>query len=264
MANSLVVFLSHGIPAFGFIFYGISLFVTNCLGAPRGSNELKESRLLALAKRVESYIALLGSAAVIAFHCIVQPTRSFPDLEHIAMALPFFIYGLALRWKASLPSGFADLMGAAAFAQEFLLFHWHSLDDTGVESHYHALLQITVMACALTSLGEIFVRHHQTTIKLSRSISIAFQGVWLLQLSLVFVFPSLFLDRDCQVNSHHGHIRIECANQELANKSKAVATMVFSSHLSLLMAACATLYLLIEKRASFYSPVGTNSWDDQA
>ncbi|XP_024541717.1 uncharacterized protein LOC112350181 [Selaginella moellendorffii] len=245
-----LAFLSHGIPAIGFISWGLALFVT--AAAHRRNNN--ESQSLA-AKRIEFYSIFLGSSGVIVFHCIVQPTRSYPDVEHISMALPFIIYALALRWKAKLSNSFVNLLGAAAFAQEFILFHWHSTDHKGVEGHYHALLQLIVAACMFTCLGEALF-HRKLTIRLLRSFCILFQGVWLLQLALLLVFPSEFLPPDCRLFLHR-HQKVACSSEKLIMQSKTVATLLFSWYFSLLMVASAIAYAWIERNAMRYCPVGS-------
>ncbi|XP_024534323.1 uncharacterized protein LOC112347527 [Selaginella moellendorffii] len=258
MANRFLVFLGHGIPAIAFIFWGLLLLLTNAASRFRGHE--KPGRLSLITKPAEFYILFLGSAGVITFHCILQPTRSYPDLEHISMAIPFMIYALCLRSKLHLPSAFVSLMEAAAFAQELFLFHWHSTDHVGVEGHYHMLLQLIVTACMFSSLVEVFVpqNHNAMMIKFWKSICIIFHGIWLLQLSLLLVFPATFLPLGCQVFVRH-HQKIECGSENLVNQSKAMGTLLFSWYLSLLMVGSAISYAVIERKTLYNISI----WNEQ-
>ena len=58
------------------------------------------------------------------------------------------------RVRAPNRDAVSQLVAAAAFAQQLLIFHLHSADHAGVEGQYHLLLQgVAAVTLAATALG---------------------------------------------------------------------------------------------------------------
>ncbi|CAI5503314.1 unnamed protein product [Closterium sp. Naga37s-1] len=201
-------------------------------------------RLVAAVQRIRRYMELifisLGATASILMELVLtQPHFSpldkhhvilldaFNNLEHAAISLFFLLYALTCLLcdlLPSLPPYLPHLVGASALAQEFLLFHFHSVDHMGLEGHYHMLLRIPIGIGAICAVLEIA---HPTSFMLSlvRAMSFQLQGGVFIQIALCIWVPSLVplhCMRDVVTNT------VTCESEVWHGRAKALATLQFT------------------------------------
>ncbi|GAB4836504.1 hypothetical protein Ancab_001416 [Ancistrocladus abbreviatus] len=153
-------------------------------------------------------------------------------LEHGSMATTFFIYALfalvldQARRPYTHDVDMIMLLAAVSFAQELLLFHFHSTDHVGVEGQYHLLLQLVIFVSLLTTLMGIGWRK-SFLVAYVRSLSIMLQGIWLVVMGIMLWTPE-FIPKGCRIQVENGRDIVRCNDREWLQRAKALVNIEFS------------------------------------
>ncbi|XP_047319641.1 transmembrane protein 45A-like [Impatiens glandulifera] len=216
-------------------------------------------------KYLELFLIMGACSASIAMELFIGPNRHQPldkdwtipsnhlhNFEHSFISLSFFVYAaLALvldccggggRTKST-QHGLTQILGAAAFGQQLLIFHLHSTDHMGLEGHYHWLLQIVIFISLLTTLMGIGYPN-SFLISFVRSFSILFQGVWLATMGFMLWTPG-FIPKDCFINFEDGHQVVRCNGHEGLERAKSLVNIEFSWYLIVFIVLSIGLYLFL-------------------
>nr|QGN65308.1 mitochondrial carrier protein [Oryza punctata] len=237
------------------------------------------------ARYLELALIIAGSAVEFAMEMFVDHSTLLPfaadgsipsdrlhNHEHAIICLSLVVYaGAALhldRVRASARRALCLLLVAAVFAQELLVFHFHSTDHAGVEGQFHWLLQVVVAACLATALlGIGYPRSF--AVSLVRSACIAFHGLWLAVIGAMVWVPSL-VPKGCALVREDGRDTVRCHSKESLHRAKALANLQFGWYLSFMTVFVVALYLYVCNRypaaeAAAYAPlrkVGDGDDDD--
>ncbi|KAF4366011.1 hypothetical protein G4B88_031380 [Cannabis sativa] len=261
--------VGHVAPGLGFLLIGlwhlfnhIKLHVLhpNSYIAPPWFPTLKPT------KYNELILIMIGSMASVAMELFIGPERHQPldhdgtiptnhlhNFEHSFISLTFFAYSLLsiLLDRAEIPNktvtqhGMTQLMGAVAFAQQLLLFHLHSADHMGPEGQYHLLLQIVILVSLVTSLMGIGLPK-SFLVSFVRSLSILFQGVWLMVMGFMLWTPSL-ISKGCFMHYEEGHHVVRCSGEESLHRAKSLVNLQFSWFFIAIAIFGVSLYLVLAK-----------------
>ncbi|CAA0834198.1 Family of unknown function (DUF716 [Striga hermonthica] len=238
--------IGHVATGFGFFVIGlwhlvnhIKLHALNPKSYSSSSPWFPTSRI----RYLELYLIMLSCSISISMELFIGPDRHQPldldwtipsnhlhNFEHSNISLSFFIYAFfsILLDKLALPAQYelTNLLGAMAFGQQLLLFHLHSADHMGVEGQYHWLLQIAIFISFVTTILEI---SYPTSFLNSfvRSLSIVFQGVWLVVMGFMLWTPTL-IPKGCFMNLEEGHRVVRCHGEEALERARALANIQFS------------------------------------
>ncbi|PIN10959.1 hypothetical protein CDL12_16449 [Handroanthus impetiginosus] len=256
--------VGHVAPGFGFFIIGLwHLFNHIKLHAinPKSYSSLPWFPTSKI-KYLELYLIMVGASMSISMELFIGPDRHQPfdpdgtipsnhlhNFEHSNISLTYFIYALfaILLDKLSPPAeyGLTNLLGAAAFGQQLLLFHLHSADHMGVEGQYHWLLQIAIFISLLTTL--LGINYPKSFLNsFVRSISIMFQGVWLMVMGFMLWTPSL-ISKGCFMNSEEGHEVVRCHGKKALERAKSLVNIQFSWYVVGVIIFSMTLYLVMVK-----------------
>ncbi|KAJ1436268.1 hypothetical protein SESBI_04299 [Sesbania bispinosa] len=168
-------------------------------------------------------------------HQPLDPDGTIPfdhlhNFEHSSMGLAFLIYAtfaIVLDRKCTKAQhGLTQLLGAIAFAQQFLLIHLHSRDHTGVEGQYHLLLQFLIIISLVTTLMGIGLPK-SFMVSFVRSISIIFQGVWLMIMGLMLTTPG-FAAKGCFMDLEEGPYVVRCSDDKALHRAVSLVNIQFS------------------------------------
>ncbi|PKA61559.1 hypothetical protein AXF42_Ash018847 [Apostasia shenzhenica] len=175
-------------------------------------------------KHLELLLLLLLSLLAAALQLLSAP--SLVDLEHATMFLHLAIYSasaLAADLLSS-PSAIVGALAASAFAQELLLLHFHSIDHSSLESHYHRLLEIVVTVCFISTATTVgFPASYMAAVV--RSAAVALQGLWFIWTGVVLWGPVRLMPEGC---SEEGVGVVACAAAGAAARAAAMANLQFS------------------------------------
>lgn len=261
--------VGHVAPGFGFFLIGLWHLLNQIkLHAAHPRSYTSPPWFVASRLRYAELFAIMaGCCMSVAMELFVGPSRHQPldsdwtipsnhlhNFEHSLISASFFTYAafaivldktLTGPKKAKTRNGLTQLIGAVAFSQQFLLFRLHSTDHMGVEGQYHLLLQaVIVVSIATTLLGIAFPRSF--LISFVRSVSILFQGVWLVIMGFMLWTPSL-LPKRCFLNLEEGHDVVRCHSDEALHRAKSLVNIGFSWFLILITAFSVGLYLALVK-----------------
>ena len=176
------------------------------------------------------------------------------NLEHVCIAMSFFLHALlAILFDKAHPKPkdyihMGHFLAALAFAQELLLFHFHSTDHIGLEGQYHWLLQKVVFMCLVTTLLSIWMPK-SFMVSYIRSLGVTLQGLWLLAMGFMLFTPSL-APKGCSLRKDDRLVHnmvIKCDDQESLDRGKALVNILFSCFLTAVMAFGAVLYMVVNK-----------------
>ncbi|THF96498.1 transmembrane protein 45A-like [Camellia sinensis] len=177
------------------------------------------------------------------------PSNHLHNFEHSSISMTFFVYAsfaiILDRMGPKAQYGLTQLLGAIAFAQQLLLFHLHSADHTGVEGQYHLLLQSVILVSLVTTLMGIG-NPKSFLISFVRSLSILFQGVWLMFMGFMLWTPA-FMPKGCYLNLEEGHKVVRCHSHEALERAKSLVNLQFSWFLILVTVCAMCLYLFLIK-----------------
>lgn len=220
--------VGHVAPGFGFFIIGLwHLFNTIKIQALNNNNTFRQSWFpissssSSKLKYLEPLLIMVGASGSIAMELFIGPKRHHPfdtdgtipsyhlhNFEHSNISLTFFIFGAfsvvldRLRPKSYFE--LTQLLAAVAFGQELLLFHLHSADHMGPEAQYHLLLQLLVLVSFATTLLGIALPS-SFLVAFVRSLSIVFQGVWLILMGFALWTPSL-IPKGTYQHTLHSHL----------------------------------------------------------
>ncbi|XP_017981903.1 PREDICTED: transmembrane protein 45B [Theobroma cacao] len=211
---------------------------------------------------IELFFIMVGSSISISMELFIGPERHQPfdpdgtipsnhlhNLEHAAISMTFFTYAaFALLLDKINPKAkyaLTQFLGAVAFAQQLLLFHLHSADHMGVEGQYHLLLQSAIVVSLATTLMGIGLPK-SFMVSFIRSLSILYQGVWLIIMGYMLWTPDL-ISKGCFIHSEDGHQVVRCSSDEALHRAKALVNIQFSWTLILVTVFSMAFYLVLVK-----------------
>ncbi|GMI77361.1 hypothetical protein like AT1G55230 [Hibiscus trionum] len=177
------------------------------------------------------------------------PSNRLRNFEHSFISMTFFTYAaFSILVDKLCPKAtycMSQFIAAVAFAQQLLLFHFHSADHMGVEGHYHLLLQSAIVVSLTTTLLAI---GHPNSFMVSfiRSISILYQGVWLVLMGYMMWTPAL-VPKGCFLHFEDGHQIVGCSSDEALHRAKSLVNILFSWTLIVVTIFAMTLYLVLAK-----------------
>ncbi|CAN6164439.1 unnamed protein product [Urochloa humidicola] len=202
-------------------------------------------------------------AAALSLLCLLSALVSAHHLSlpTLAASALFLLYSLApfAPLAAPLPFPLLDLLLAAAFAQELLLFaHRRPSTAAGIENRYFDLLLVPIALC----LGATLLAAHRpgdAAPRLARAAGLALHGTWMVQMG--FSFFTSAIAQGCTLHAaSRADYTIKCHTHEDYHRARSVATLQFNGHLALLVIAGATAYAAVLSRAnrppSGYSVLG--------
>ncbi|CAN6167134.1 unnamed protein product [Urochloa humidicola] len=213
-------------------------------------------------RHLELILIIVGTAISILMELVIGPEKHQPldddgtipsnhlhNFEHASISLALLIFAAVTihmdRVRATNRDAVSQLVAAAAFAQQLLIFHLHSADHMGVEGQYHWLLQ-TVIAVTLstTVLGIPYPRSF--TVSLVRSASLVFQGVWFIVMGVMLWTPAL-IPKGCFLNLEEGHDVVRCRTDEALERAKSLVNLQFSWYLTGTVVFVVLFYLQLTK-----------------
>ncbi|PNT64692.1 uncharacterized protein LOC100846845 [Brachypodium distachyon] len=138
------------------------------------------------------------------------------------------------------------LLASVVFAQELLVFHFHSTNHAGVEGQFHWCLQAVVAACLATSLlGIGFPRSFAVSV--ARSACVMFHGVWLAVIGAMVWVPAL-VPKGCYLVRVDGRDTVRCRGEASLRRAKALVNLQFGWYLSFLTVFVLAMYLYVCSR----------------
>lgn len=263
--------VGHVAPGFGFFIIGLWHLFNNIKieALNNGNNDHPPNTAIFLSwfptsrfKYLEPLLIMVGASASIAMELVIGPQRHQPfdtdgtipsyhlhNFEHSNISMTFFVFAAfcvildRLRPKAYFE--LTQFVGAVAFGQELLLFHLHSADHMGPEGQYHLLLQLLVLVSFATTLLGIALPT-SFLVAFVRSLSILFQGLWLIIMGFALWTPS-FIAKGCFIHLEEGHKVVRCGGDEPLHRAKSLINLQFSWLLIALTILGLSFYLLLLK-----------------
>lgn len=169
--------------------------------------------------------------------------RHHLSLPTLAATALFLLYALAplAPLRAPLPLPLLDLVLAAAFAQELLLFaHRRPSTAAGIENRYFDLFLVPVAVCLVATL---LAAHDPEAAppRLARAAGLALQGTWMVQMG--FSFFTSAVAQGCALHAQSRvDYTIKCRTHDDYHRARSAATLQFNGHLALLVLAGAAAY----------------------
>ena len=180
------------------------------------------------------------------------PTTHLHNFEHSSMAMAFLVYAIFAivldRIKCTKAQHeLTHLLGAIAFTQQFLLIHLHSRDHMGPEGQYHFLLQLLIIISLSTTLMGIgFPKSF--LVCFVRSVSIIFQGVWLMVMGFLLWTPG-FQAKGCFMHLEESdEYVVRCSDDESLHRAISLVNIQFSFLLIVVTIFGMSFYLILVKR----------------
>lgn len=273
--------LAHGIGLMAIGFWHVLNTARNYARSPPDQFESRPWFIIANAKEgrfinkyLELHAIMLFAAASITTELFVSPDRHRPwdsdwsiplshmnNVEHSTIAIFFFLYAFVAlvvdRSQVQAPRGLIHALGALAFAEELLLFHFHSTDHAGLEGHYHWLLQVVVGISLASTLVEAALPRNPL-VALVRSSSVLFQGVWLVHMAFSLWIPAC-LPKGCALTKRNNVDIVKCQSSDLAARAQGIANLQFSWDLFLvLLTTLVILFYCIATVKQSYQPLNFN------
>ncbi|KAG8371744.1 hypothetical protein BUALT_Bualt13G0119900 [Buddleja alternifolia] len=256
--------VGHVAPGFGFFIIGLWHLINNIKLHALHPNSYISSPWFPTSriKYLELYLIMVGCSISISMELFIGPDRHQPldpdgtipsnhlyNFEHSNISLTLFIYAFfsIVLDKLTPPARYelTYLLGAVAFGQQLLLFHFHSADHMGVEGQYHWLLQIAIFTSLVTTL--LGINYPKSFLNsYVRSFSIMFQGVWFMVMGFMLWIPGL-IPKGCFVNLEEGHKVVRCHVEEALERAKSLVNIQFSWYLVGVTIFSVTLYLVMIK-----------------
>ncbi|KAL7596632.1 hypothetical protein Lser_V15G29268 [Lactuca serriola] len=211
---------------------------------------------------LELYLIMIACSMSIAMELFIGPDRHQPfdtdgtipsnhlhNFEHSFISLTFLVYAaFAILLDKFVPNAqyeLTHLLKGIAFGQQLLLFHLHSADHMGVEGQYHKLLQMLILISFITTLMGIGYQKN-FIVSFIRSISILFQGLWLIVMGFMLWTRSL-IPKGCFLNLEVGHHVVRCHGEEALERAKSLVNFQFSWYLIWVTIFAVSLYLAMHK-----------------
>ncbi|KAL7595547.1 hypothetical protein Lser_V15G29267 [Lactuca serriola] len=211
---------------------------------------------------LELYVIMVGCSMFIVMELFIGPNRHQPfdtdgtipsnhlhTFEHSLISLAFLVYGafgiLLDKFVPIAQYELTHLLEGIAFGQQLLLFHFHSADHKGVEGQYHMLLQILILISFITTLMGIGYQK-SFIVSFIRSISVLFQGLWLIVMGFMLWTRSL-IPKGCFLNLEVGHHVVRCHGEEALERAKSLVNFQFCWYLIWVTIFAVLIYLAIHK-----------------
>ncbi|KAL1334690.1 hypothetical protein HN51_063661 [Arachis hypogaea] len=256
--------VGHVAPGFGFLLIGLwHLFNNIKLHALNPKSYTSKPWFPSSKfKYLELILIMAASMASVSMELFIGPERHQPldpdgtipsnhlhNFEHSSISLTFFVFAVfsIILDKLNTPSqhGLSQLLAAIAFSQQLLLFHLHSADHMGPEGQYHLLLQLVIFVSLSTTLMGIgFPKSF--LVSFVRSISIFFQGLWLIVMGYMLWTPSL-IPKGCFINDEEGHQVVRCSSNEALHRAISLVNIEFSWFIILVTVFAVSMYLGLVK-----------------
>ena len=213
-------------------------------------------------RHLELILIIVGTAISILMELVIGPEKHQPfdddgtipsnhlhNFEHASISLALLVFAAVTihmdRVRAPMRDAVSQLVAAAAFAQQLLIFHLHSADHMGVEGQFHWLLQTVIaVTLATTLLGIPYPRSF--TVSLVRSASLVFQGVWFIVMGIMLWTPAL-IPKGCFLNLEEGHDVVRCRTDEALDRAKSLVNLQFSWYLTGTVVFVVLFYLHMAK-----------------
>lgn len=175
------------------------------------------------------------------------PADRLHNHEHAIICLALIVYaGGAVHLDRARAPGRRELcllLVAVVFAQELLVFHFHSTTHDGVEGQFHWILEVVVAACLGTALlGVGFPRSF--AVSLARSACIMFHGVWLAVIGAMVWVPSM-VPKGCSLVREDGRDTMRCHDKASLHRARALVNLQFGWYLSFLTVFVLAIYLYV-------------------
>jgi hypothetical protein len=257
-------FVGHVASGAGFLVIGLwQLFNHIRLQALRPSSYVAPVWFPARGVRhLELILIIVGAATSILTELFISPRKHHPfddegiipsvhlhNLEHASIALALLVFAAVTihmdRVGAPMREAISQLVAAAALTQELLLFHLHSSDHVGMEGQFHWLLQ-AVVAVTLAATLLWFPCPRSFPVSLVRSVSVVFQGVWLIVMGVMLWTPEL-ISKGCFLNLEEGRAVVRCRTEEALARAKSLVNLQFSWYLTGTVLFVVVLYLQLNK-----------------
>ncbi|KAK7348267.1 hypothetical protein VNO80_22818 [Phaseolus coccineus] len=256
--------VGHVAPGFGFLLIGLWHLFNHIKLHALNPKSYKGPSWFPTAKfrYLELVLIMVGSTASVAMELFIGPDRHQPldpdgtipsnhlhNFEHSSISITFFLYAASSiildRAQPQAQFVLTQFLGAVAFAQQLLLFHLHSADHMGPEGQYHLLLQLLVFVSLSTTIigigfPESFI------VNFVRSISIFFQGLWLIVMGFMLWTPSL-IPKGCYMNQEEGHMVVRCSSHEAVHRANSLVNIEFSWFIIGVTLFAVSLYLVLVK-----------------
>ena len=129
-----------------------------CSRNPSSSQTKKTKTLFLISLLLFSSFFIINSAlSLFDAHNSNDAVGAALQLQVLPIAFVFLFYSLLplLSLSFTLPSPLLTLIGACAFAKEFLLFYLQRKDPSGVENHYYNLLLVSIAVCVFGTVLEL-------------------------------------------------------------------------------------------------------------
>ncbi|XP_057956397.1 uncharacterized protein LOC131149719 [Malania oleifera] len=254
--------IGHVAPGFGFLIIGLwHLFNHTKLHAVNPAAYRSRPWFPSAALRhLELFFIMAGCAVSVSMELFIGPNRHQPldpdgsipsyhlrNFEHSSISLAFFVYAAAallldrLHPPPPAASSVTELLGAAAFAQQLLLFRLHSTDHMGVEGQYHMLLQMVVSVSVATTVIGISLPEN-FPVGFVRSLSIIFQGIWFIVMGFELWTPEL-VPKGCFIHEEEGHQVVRCTSGDALGRAKSLVNIQFSWFLIGMMVFAVAVYV---------------------
>lgn len=213
-------------------------------------------------KYLELFLTMAATTASISMELFIGPERHQPldpdgtipsnhlhNFEHASISFTFFVYAVFAiildRIHTHTNSSLTQLLASIAFAQQLLLFHLHSADHMGPEGQYHLLLQLIILISLVTTLMGIPMQK-SFLISFVRSVSIFFQGLWLIAMGFMLWTPEL-ISKGCFMNDEEGHQVVRCSDHESLHRAVSLVNILFSWFVIGVTVFAVTFYLVLNK-----------------
>ncbi|KAE8711596.1 hypothetical protein F3Y22_tig00110283pilonHSYRG00062 [Hibiscus syriacus] len=213
-------------------------------------------------RQLELFLIMVATSISISMELFIGPARHQPfdpdgtipsnhlqNFEHSSISMTFFTYAAfaILLDKVSPRATYSltQFIAAIAFAQQLLLFHFHSADHMGIEGQYHLLLKSVIVVSLTTTLMGIGLPK-SFMFSFIRSISILYQGVWLIVMGYMIWTPSL-VSKGCFLHFEDGHQVVNCSSHEALHRAKSLVNILFSWTLIAVTIFSVAFYLVLAK-----------------
>ncbi|XP_059628821.1 uncharacterized protein LOC132271450 [Cornus florida] len=256
--------VGHVAPGFGFFVIGLWHLLNHIKHHALHPNSYTSLPWFPTSKSryLELFLIMGASSMSIAMELFIGPHKHHPldhdgtipsnhlhNFEHSSISMTFFVYAalsILLDRAAAPPKprhGLTQLLGAIAFGQQLLLFHLHSADHMGVEGQYHMLLQVVILVSLVTTLmGVGYPKSFM--VSFVRSLSILFQGVWLIVMGFMLWTPEL-MPKGCFMKLEDGHFVVRCTADEALHRAKSLVNLQFSWYLIGVTIFAVSIYLVL-------------------
>lgn len=213
-------------------------------------------------RHLELILIIIGTVLSILMELVIGPAKHQPfdddgtipsdhlhNFEHASISLALLVFAAVTihldRARAPMRDAVSQLVAAAAFAQQLLIFHLHSADHMGVEGQFHWLLQTAIaVTLATTLLGIPYPRSFP--VSLVRSASLVFQGVWFVVMGVMLWTPAL-IPKGCFLNFEEGHDVVRCRTDDALDRAKSLVNLQFSWYLTGTVVFVVLFYLQMAK-----------------